>query len=68
MTALRQRMLDDMQLRNFSPCTQEAYVRAVEQFTRHFMLPPETLGITHARQFLLHLVQEKRVAWGRRGR
>ncbi len=63
MTALRQRMVEDMQLRNFSPHTQDAYIRAVEQFTRHFMQPPDTLGADHARQFLLHLVEEKRVSW-----
>lgn len=37
MTPIRQRMIDDMRLRNFSPHTQDAYVRAVAQFTRHFM-------------------------------
>jgi len=63
MTPLRQRMLEDMQLRNFSPHTQGAYVRAVAQFTRYFMLPPETLNADHARQFLLYLVQERKVSW-----
>jgi integrase/recombinase XerD len=63
MTALRQRMLEDMQLRNFSPHTQGAYIRAVEQFTRYFRQPPETLSVQHARQFLLYLVQERKVSW-----
>jgi len=36
MTPLRQRMLEDMQLRAFSPRTQEAYVRAVRQLAAHF--------------------------------
>lgn len=63
MTPLRQRMLEDMQLRNFSPHTQDAYIRAVAQFTRHFMLPPETLGADHVREFLLHLVQERKGGW-----
>src|SRR2546427_572786 len=31
MTPLRQRMLEDMQLRGFAPRTQEAYVHAVRQ-------------------------------------
>lgn len=63
MTPLRQRMVDDMQLRNFSPHTQGAYVRAVIQFSRYFRAPPETLTVGHARQFLLYLVQERRVSW-----
>jgi site-specific recombinase XerD len=56
-------MIEDMQLRNFSPHTQEAYVRAVAQFTKHFMLPPQTLTADHVRQYLLHLVQERHVSW-----
>ena len=63
MTPIRQRMIDDMQLRNFSPHTRDAYVRAVAQFTKHFMLPPETLTADHVREYLLHLVRERRAAW-----
>lgn len=63
MTPLRQRMLDDMRLRNFSLHTQDAYVRAVVQFAKHFKRPPETLTGEHVRQYLLHLVQERRASW-----
>lgn len=35
MTQLRQRMIEDMQLRGLSPRTQEAYVRAVRQLAEH---------------------------------
>ncbi len=63
MTALRRRMREDMQVRNFPPHTQDAYIRAVAHFTRYFMLPPETLGADHARQFVRYLVQERKVSW-----
>lgn len=63
MTPLRQRMLDDMRLRNFSPHTQDAYVRAVANFAKHFKLPPQTLTAEHVRQYLLHLVQERHASW-----
>lgn len=63
MTRLRQRMLDDLQLRNFSPCTQKAYLGAVSQFARHFRKSPEELGAEEVREYLLHLVHERRVAW-----
>jgi integrase/recombinase XerD len=57
MTALRQRMIEDMQLRNFSPHTIEAYVRAVAQFAKHFGQSPEQLSGEQVRQHLLWLVQ-----------
>lgn len=63
MTPVRQRLIKDMRLRNFSPRIQDAYVRAVARFTRRFMLAPETLTAEHVREYLLHLVQKRRVAW-----
>jgi hypothetical protein len=33
-SALRQRMIDDMTMRNLSPSTQETYIRAVVQLVR----------------------------------
>ena len=43
MTPLRQRMLDDMQMRNLSRGTQMVYVRAVMQLARHYQKSPEQL-------------------------
>jgi site-specific recombinase XerD len=63
MTPLRERMLGDMQLRNFSPHTQKAYIAAVARFARHFGRSPDQLGPEHVREFLLHLVNEQRVSW-----
>jgi len=65
MTALRQRMIEDMQLRNLSQHTIDAYVLAVSQFARHFGQSPEQLSGEQVRQYLLHLVQEKRASWSR---
>lgn len=65
MTALRQRMIEDMRLRNLSRHTIDAYVRAVRQFADHFGQSPELLSAQQVRQYLLHLVQEKRVSWSR---
>jgi len=37
-TSLRQRMTEDMQVRNLSPLTQSSYVQQVSMFARHFNL------------------------------
>ena len=58
MTPLRQRLLEDMQMRNLSPHTQLAYVSAVARFARYHNRSPEQLGTEEVRAFLLHLVRE----------
>jgi integrase/recombinase XerD len=63
MTALRQRMREDLQLRNYSPQTVECYLRCVAQFAQYFGTPPDRLGPEHVRQYQLYLVQEKQVSW-----
>ena len=63
MTPLRQRMIEDMQLRNFSPHTREAYVRAVAKFAKHFARPPDQLGPEEVRAYLVDMVQRRRVSW-----
>ena len=63
MTPLRQRMLDDMQLRHFSPRTVVSYVDQVAQYARYFGRSPEALGPEEIRRYQIHLVQEKKVAW-----
>jgi integrase/recombinase XerD len=58
MTPLRQRFIDDMRLRNLSPRTIEAYVLAVNKFSKHFQQSPDRLGPEHIRQFQLHLIEQ----------
>jgi integrase/recombinase XerD len=53
---LRQRMIDDMTIRNMSPNTQRAYIRAVKNFSRHFDRSPDKLTFEHVREYQLHLV------------
>ena len=62
MTALRQRMVEDMQIRNLALETQVSYVGHVARFVRHFRRPPEELGAEHVREYQLHLINEKRLA------
>jgi integrase/recombinase XerD len=53
---LRQRMIDDMTMRNLSPSTQETYIRAVAQFSTFHQRSPDKLGVEHLREYHLHLV------------
>jgi site-specific recombinase XerD len=57
MTPLRQRLLEDMKMRNLSPHTQEAYLRAVAKFAQHFGKSPDQLGREDIRAYLLALIQ-----------
>ncbi len=58
MTALRQRMLEDMQIRNLSPHTQRAYLENVARFARHFHRSPAALGPEEIRTYQVPLTCE----------
>ena len=62
MTPLRRRMTEDMQVRNFSPHTQDSYVQQVSLFARHFSKSPEVLGPEEIRSYQVYLTNEKKLA------
>jgi integrase/recombinase XerD len=51
MTLLRQRMIEDMQVRNLAPYTQATYILHVSSFARYFRKSPELLGPEKIRDF-----------------
>src|SRR5262249_37074141 len=63
-TALRQRMLQDLQLAGLSERTQEAYLRAVRKLADHFHTPPHRLSEHHVREHFLYLQNDRQVAAG----
>ena len=64
MTPMRRRMLEDMQIRNYSPHTIDAYLRSVAQFAKHFHTSPERLGPDHIRTYQQFLIADQKASWG----
>ena len=62
MTPLRQRLLEDMQIRNLQPSTQETYVQQVARFARHFGKSPADLGPEEIRGYQIYLIQERQAS------
>jgi integrase/recombinase XerD len=62
MTPLRQRMIEDMQLRGLSPLTQRAYLHAIQQFALYYGKSPDQITDEELRQYFLYLYNEKQVA------
>lgn len=61
-TQLRQRMTEDMTVRNLSPTTQRSYIHAVKKFSEHFWRSPTELGLDDVRAYQVHLVGNN-IAW-----
>src|SRR3954469_13962386 len=64
MTSLRQRMTEDMQVRNLALNTQTCYVQQVSLFARHFDKSPIELGPEEIRSYQVYLTNEKKLAPG----
>ena len=62
MTTLRQRLIDDLKVRNRSAHTIKAYVACIANFARYFGKSPELLGPEEIRQYQVYLVNERRVS------
>jgi integrase/recombinase XerD len=61
-TQLRQKMLEELQRRNYSHRTAKTYVRIVREFATYFQQPPDKLGPEQIRQYQAHLFQAKKLA------
>ncbi len=61
-TELRQRMIEDMQLRGLAPRTQQVYARAVRQLAEHYGRSPDSLSEEDLRQYFLHIKNVRKYA------
>lgn len=62
MTPLRQRMLDDMCVRNLCEKTQQTYLQQIAAYARHFHCSPDALGAAEVRAYQLHLIEVRKLA------
>ena len=62
MTPLRQRMVEDMQLRNLALVTQRNYIAHVAAFAKFFGKSPEVLDQEAVREYLLYLLNERKLS------
>ncbi|MGB4225528.1 MAG: site-specific integrase, partial [Candidatus Dechloromonas phosphoritropha] len=62
MTPLRQRMLEDMGIRNLAMNTRLSYVQQVAAYARYFHRPPEELGPEEIRTYQLYLIETRKLA------
>ena len=64
MGVFRDMMERDLQIRGFSPCTQQCYLGRMKEFVRYFKRPPDNLTIDDINRYQLHLARERKVSWG----
>jgi len=62
MGALRERMIEEMKLRNFSAATQKSYVYAVKRLAKHYGKAPDQLSKEEIRAFLVHLIVHRKLS------
>ncbi len=61
MTQLRKMMLEELQRRNYSQTTVNAYLKIVESFAKHFGRPPDQLGPEQIRTYQVYLLKERKL-------
>lgn len=63
MSPLRQKMIDEMDLRDFSPKTKEAYLRPVRDIALYYKRSPDLISNSEILDYLLYLYREKKLAY-----
>ena len=61
MGQLRDKMAGDLKLKGLSTNTSKTYLYCAAAFVRHYRKPPAEMGRDEVRDFLLHLIEERKV-------
>ena len=64
MNTWREQMMADLQLKGITPRTQKMYLKEVENLAMYFRRPPEELGEREIKEYLLHLLKDRKVSEG----
>lgn len=62
MPSLREQMQMNMELKGFSPKTQEAYIRSVKQYALYFGRSPALLGTKEIKKYLHFMIKDQHVS------
>ena len=63
METLKERMTSIMQLRRFAEGTKKDYLNSVQRLEKHYGRQPDQISAEEVRDFLLHLLDEKKLQW-----
>lgn len=61
MGAIRDRMIEELEMRGMAGPTKKSYLTCCRVFVAYFMKSPEQLGSREIKDFLLHLVRDRKV-------
>ena len=62
MSRLRQKMIRDMEMRNFSLNTQRGYITSVVGLAKHYNRPPEAIGPEEIQDYIIFLLNVRNIA------
>lgn len=62
MTPLRERFIEDMRVRGLAPATQRQYLHHTIDYAKYFNRSPEQLDCDAIHQYLVHLVEDRKLS------
>ena len=63
MTELRNRMIQKMTVRGFSPRTHKSYLGAVRRLAKYYRRPPDELSADEVQAYIVHMVTTRKWSW-----
>lgn len=62
MTALRQKMTREMDLRNWAPNTKKSYLKTMTGLANHYMTPPDKISHEMVEDYMIYLIKDKKLS------